>query len=317
MQQHPAARARAATPRARQGRRGPFRPPALPAWAREAAPCPPAAPRYQGCPAASAASCQCGADMPRPPSLNCPPSQSCARSPPLVSGQAFFSCTRLQSPGPPPGSPWTPCCHPLCVLQRRGAAGVVPPQAADGGQRWRRCRSARVGPCDQDLRCRWVEGRARQAAGELRRAQSERGLGGRPPACVLRRAAACWEASPTPRLPSAAGQPAALRPSSARRVGCSGTTLFRPSCNERHALIPAQHPLTAHRHPPHTHLIPRPRAAVLKAHFSAVTSLSLSPDGWTLLSGGRDSVVTVWSMRDFSKVATVPVFEALEGEAGC
>ena len=56
-------------------------------------------------------------------------------------------------------------------------------------------------------------------------------------------------------------------------------------------------------------------AAVLKGHFSAVTSLSLSPDGWTLLSGGRDSVVIVWSLRDNSKVATVPVYEPLEG--GC
>jgi len=53
---------------------------------------------------------------------------------------------------------------------------------------------------------------------------------------------------------------------------------------------------------------------VLKGHYSAVTSLSLSPDGWTLLSGGRDSVVVAWNMRDHSKLSTVPVFEALEGE---
>ena len=56
---------------------------------------------------------------------------------------------------------------------------------------------------------------------------------------------------------------------------------------------------------------------MLKGHFSAVTSLSLSPDGWTLLSGGRDSVVIAWSMRDHSKLATVPVFEAVEGEGAC
>ena len=54
--------------------------------------------------------------------------------------------------------------------------------------------------------------------------------------------------------------------------------------------------------------------AVLKGHYSAVTALSLSPDGWTLLSGGRDSVVVAWNMRDHSKLSTVPVFEALEGE---
>ena len=53
---------------------------------------------------------------------------------------------------------------------------------------------------------------------------------------------------------------------------------------------------------------------MLKGHYSAVTSLSLSPDGWTLLSGGRDSVVVAWNMRDHSKLSTVPVFEALEGE---
>lgn len=55
-------------------------------------------------------------------------------------------------------------------------------------------------------------------------------------------------------------------------------------------------------------------AAVLKGHFSAVTSLSLSPDGWTLLSGGRDSIVIVWNLRNHTKLATVPVYEAVEGE---
>lgn len=52
---------------------------------------------------------------------------------------------------------------------------------------------------------------------------------------------------------------------------------------------------------------------MLKGHFSAVTSLALSPDGWTLVSGGRDSVAIAWNLRDFSKIATVPVFEPLEG----
>ena len=54
---------------------------------------------------------------------------------------------------------------------------------------------------------------------------------------------------------------------------------------------------------------------MLKGHFSAVTALSLSPDGSTLLSGGRDSVVCVWSLRDGSKRYTVPVYEALEALA--
>jgi WD40 repeat protein len=44
-----------------------------------------------------------------------------------------------------------------------------------------------------------------------------------------------------------------------------------------------------------------------------VTSLSLSADGWTLLSGGRDSVVILWSLRDHAKLATIPVYEPLEG----
>ena len=52
---------------------------------------------------------------------------------------------------------------------------------------------------------------------------------------------------------------------------------------------------------------------MLKGHFSAVTSLSLSPDGWSLVSGGRDSVAVLWSLRDHSKLATVPVYEPLEG----
>jgi hypothetical protein len=53
---------------------------------------------------------------------------------------------------------------------------------------------------------------------------------------------------------------------------------------------------------------------LLQGHFSAVTSLALSPDGWLLLSGGRDKVVHVWDLRSNSKVTTVPVFEAVEGE---
>jgi WD40 repeat protein len=50
-----------------------------------------------------------------------------------------------------------------------------------------------------------------------------------------------------------------------------------------------------------------------QAHFSAVTCLALSPDGWLLLSGGRDKVVVVWDLRNSSKVATIPVYEAVEG----
>ena len=52
----------------------------------------------------------------------------------------------------------------------------------------------------------------------------------------------------------------------------------------------------------------------LQGHYSAVTSLCLAPDGWSLISGGRDKVVHVWDLRKNTKLVTVPVFEALEGE---
>ncbi len=60
-------------------------------------------------------------------------------------------------------------------------------------------------------------------------------------------------------------------------------------------------------------LVTKSCVAVLKGHFSAVTALSISHDGWTLLSGGRDKVVIAWDLRRHKKLATVPVYEALEG----
>lgn len=60
-------------------------------------------------------------------------------------------------------------------------------------------------------------------------------------------------------------------------------------------------------------LVDRACAATLKGHFSAVTSLALSPDGWHLVTGGRDKVANVWDLRSHAKVATVPVYEAIEG----
>lgn len=50
----------------------------------------------------------------------------------------------------------------------------------------------------------------------------------------------------------------------------------------------------------------------MQAHFSAVTSLAWSPDGWHLLSGGRDKIVVMWDIRTHSKAATIPVFESIE-----
>ncbi|GAB4820492.1 hypothetical protein N2152v2_007538 [Parachlorella kessleri] len=62
-------------------------------------------------------------------------------------------------------------------------------------------------------------------------------------------------------------------------------------------------------------LVTKACIAVLKGHYSAVTSLAISHDGWTLLSGGRDSVVMAWRLKDHTKLATVPVYEGLEGLA--
>jgi U3 small nucleolar RNA-associated protein 13 len=51
----------------------------------------------------------------------------------------------------------------------------------------------------------------------------------------------------------------------------------------------------------------------MQAHFTAVTSISMAPDGWTLLSAGRDKVVVLWDLRSNTKLATLAVFEAVEG----
>lgn len=39
----------------------------------------------------------------------------------------------------------------------------------------------------------------------------------------------------------------------------------------------------------------------------------MAPDGWTLLSAGRDKVVVLWDLRTNTKLATLAVFEAVEG----
>jgi hypothetical protein len=45
-----------------------------------------------------------------------------------------------------------------------------------------------------------------------------------------------------------------------------------------------------------------------------VTDLALAPGNWSLLSAARDSVVIMWDLRSFAKLATFPVYEVLEGE---
>ncbi|KAJ4931957.1 hypothetical protein JOQ06_010393 [Pogonophryne albipinna] len=52
---------------------------------------------------------------------------------------------------------------------------------------------------------------------------------------------------------------------------------------------------------------------VLQSHYSAVTSLSFSPDGDTMVSSGRDKICTVWDLKTKKAKRAVPVYEAVEG----
>ncbi|OMO84994.1 hypothetical protein CCACVL1_10485 [Corchorus capsularis] len=52
--------------------------------------------------------------------------------------------------------------------------------------------------------------------------------------------------------------------------------------------------------------------ATLGKHFSAVSSMAISEDGWTLLTAGRDKVVILWDLHDYSCKSTVPTHEVLE-----
>ncbi|XP_069503403.1 transducin beta-like protein 3 [Ambystoma mexicanum] len=53
--------------------------------------------------------------------------------------------------------------------------------------------------------------------------------------------------------------------------------------------------------------------AVLESHYSAVTSLSFSADGATLISSGRDKICTVWDLKTRTPKRTIPVYESVEG----
>ncbi|XFF91241.1 hypothetical protein AB1E18_017460 [Capra hircus] len=52
--------------------------------------------------------------------------------------------------------------------------------------------------------------------------------------------------------------------------------------------------------------------AVLTAHYSAITSLTFSADGHTMLSSGRDKICVVWDLQSLQATRTVPVFESVE-----
>jgi U3 small nucleolar RNA-associated protein 13 len=53
-------------------------------------------------------------------------------------------------------------------------------------------------------------------------------------------------------------------------------------------------------------------AAHLTDHMSTVTSVIFSTDGWTLITAGRDKVVNIWDLRDYSLLKTVVVYESIE-----
>jgi hypothetical protein len=54
-------------------------------------------------------------------------------------------------------------------------------------------------------------------------------------------------------------------------------------------------------------------ALTLLTRYPLIPLPPCQSDGWTLLSGGRDGVVVAWNLRTNEKMATIPVFEALEG----
>ncbi|XP_034047308.1 transducin beta-like protein 3 [Thalassophryne amazonica] len=52
---------------------------------------------------------------------------------------------------------------------------------------------------------------------------------------------------------------------------------------------------------------------VLQSHYSAVTALTFSHDGHTMISSGRDKICTVWDLKTRTVKRTVPVYETVEG----
>ncbi|CAN6569779.1 unnamed protein product [Malus baccata var. baccata] len=59
-------------------------------------------------------------------------------------------------------------------------------------------------------------------------------------------------------------------------------------------------------------LLTKKCVATLNGHNSTVTSMALSEDGWTLLTAGRDKVVILWDLHDYSCMKTVTTYEVLE-----
>ncbi|KAG8647939.1 transducin beta-like protein 3 isoform X2 [Manihot esculenta] len=59
-------------------------------------------------------------------------------------------------------------------------------------------------------------------------------------------------------------------------------------------------------------LVAKKCVATLERHFSSVTSLAVSEDGWTLLSAGRDKVVNLWDLHGYICKMTIPTYEVME-----
>ena len=51
---------------------------------------------------------------------------------------------------------------------------------------------------------------------------------------------------------------------------------------------------------------------ILDGHVSSVTSLTHSRDGKSLISGGRDQVINVWSVSNGERLKTLPVYEVCD-----
>ncbi|KAF5810790.1 putative transcription factor WD40-like family [Helianthus annuus] len=59
-------------------------------------------------------------------------------------------------------------------------------------------------------------------------------------------------------------------------------------------------------------LISKKCVATLERHRSSVTTVAITEDGGTLLSGGRDQVVNMWNLHDYSCTKSIPTNEAIE-----
>ncbi len=57
--------------------------------------------------------------------------------------------------------------------------------------------------------------------------------------------------------------------------------------------------------------------ATLSGHLSTPTCFTISEDGNTLVSSGRDKVLNVWNLRDFTLLRSHPVYEMVESMVDC